>query len=70
MTLTLEEFEQLPASEQREAFDRLSFKDQFAYVDAADPLAMLMGGYPSLEEIERRMKNFLMPENGGSKYEH
>lgn len=49
--ITLAEFLQLPAGERRDGFEGLSVADQLAFIEAADPVTLILGGYPSEARI-------------------
>lgn len=49
--ISLDEFMRLQISERRERFDGLAVADQLAFVESADSIELILGGYPSAGQI-------------------
>lgn len=45
--MTLDDFMKLGAQERRQRFAEMSVQDQIEFVSTADPVILVLGGYPS-----------------------
>lgn len=54
--MTLTEFKTIPVAERPKYFERLSLRDQIDFISSADPVVLLLGGYPTEERILARLE--------------